>query len=191
LAYVIGSGNFVVRVRMFYTVPLRQIMWTFGMTDLGSGDIGVGSAFYNWLKSAGTGSFHDELSNQYEVNEYDIQSDANILTIPVLTAGTLTSSDLEPPSVCALIKKNTGFRGRHNRGRMYWPGVLAESHVDNAGGITSARVTSLQTCADHLLTALAADGVQMSILDGTGNAVPVTSLTAESIVASQRRRIRN
>jgi hypothetical protein len=52
-------------------------------------------------------------------------------------------------------------------------------------------VTSLQTCADHLLTALAADGVQMSILDGTGNAVPVTSLTAESIVASQRRRIRN
>ena len=191
MPYVIGTGNAIVRVKLFYTVPLREIMFTFATTDLGSINIGVGSAFYNWLKSPGTGSFHDELSNQYEVKEYQIQSDTSDITIPVLTAGSLTSSDLEPPSVCALVKKETGLRGRHNRGRMYWPGVLAESHVDNAGGITSARVASLQTCADAMLTALAADDAQMSVLDGLGDAVPVTTLTAESIVASQRRRIRN
>jgi hypothetical protein len=97
-----------------------------------------------------------------------------------------------------LIKKATATGGRRGRGRAFWPGVRADQ-VTDAGVVTAATVASY---ASNLLTYLnsvkATAGVgDMVILhdDAPGATTlfapsPVTLLTMDNRVASQRRRLR-
>lgn len=95
------------------------------------------------------------------------------------------------PSNCTyLLKKNTALGGRKGRGRMYIPGVT-ESLVGSDGVLTSATVSSLNSEAADFLGTLAFLGHTMVVLhtDAT-TPTPVTSLVADSTVATQRRRLR-
>lgn len=49
-----------------------------------------------------------------------------------------------PPTACsAIARKVTSDLGRRGRGRMYLPGVLSESEIDQDGTVVSARRTTL------------------------------------------------
>lgn len=89
-----------------------------------------------------------------------------------------------------LVRKNTDFGGRMGRGRMYLPGVN-EADVADFGTVSGAKVTALDTELEDFLAALALGGIPMVLLHGdTTTPYPVTSLTAQSVTATQRRRMR-
>jgi hypothetical protein len=83
--------------------------------------------------------------------------------------------------------------------------VLEENDIDEAGRIISGTVTSLQAVADYLVTALGDQSIGMAILhsyswpygdpdpgEPVGFPAPslVDTLIAESLCATQRRRLR-
>lgn len=112
--------------------------------------------------------------------------------------GTRTSTD--GPMIIAstfVVSKRTAFIGRHFRGRMYVPIMLAaESEVDYLGNIDSVRVGFAQTAANSLLTTMAANDLEPVLLHysvAVGPTIPptpITSFTVSGKVGTQRRRIR-
>lgn len=110
-----------------------------------------------------------------------------------------------PSNVSVLFKKRTGFAGKHNRGRTYFPWMVANSLVTEVGGISPAEVTALQTAGSAFLAALLAAQVPMVIANKTlvttppdtkphvthiGGSTAVTAYLVESTIATQRRRLR-
>lgn len=103
----------------------------------------------------------------------------------------LFGSDNAPPQVAALIQKITGLAGRSQRGRMYVPSVDEES-ITIIGTFDSGRLAAMQTAADALLVDLQTQDVPMRLLH-TNPAIPpsvIVSLNVDSLVATQRRRLR-
>lgn len=130
----------------------------------------------------------------------DAEAPPSIYEADISPVNGLANSSALPPNSAVLIRKQTGLAGRRGRGRMYVPGVL-EGSVDNVGLLTSTYRGSLQTAYDLWLTGLE-EGVS-SILpmppvvlhrsEGAGvepAPTPVTSLTVETKIATQRRRLR-
>lgn len=109
------------------------------------------------------------------------------------TAG-LQAGDRLPSNCSLLVRKNTGFAGRKNRGRMFWPGILDESQVDQVGTIDTATVAALQTVFAALFTKLSgvADATPAILHKSTpaDDPTPVVSHTVMPIIATQRRRLR-
>lgn len=108
------------------------------------------------------------------------------------------ADEVPPPNVACLIRKGTGFGGRRNRGRMYLPCYVDESTVDDRGLILTAAITALNTVLfdwNVAITTIVTTNVtdtKMVILHSTGAGTPtpqVFSLTAQPIVATQRRRL--
>jgi hypothetical protein len=99
-----------------------------------------------------------------------------------------------PPSVSVLVRKQSALSTRHGRGRSYWPGLLLDSEVNDAGGITSGRVDDLQTIMDALRSGLAdAEGATLAILGssgGTPGGIAVNNYIVQATTATQRRRLR-
>jgi hypothetical protein len=113
-----------------------------------------------------------------------------------------------PPNLCFLIRKQTALGGRRGRGRMFLPGV-AEADVDQAGNVSEARQTGLNASFGTFHAALVTLDSPMVLLhdpatvwaleDGQPVRVPVgvapaptvvTSLSAQAVAATQRRRMR-
>lgn len=93
-------------------------------------------------------------------------------------------------AVAALLTKNTAIGGRHGKGRMYQPGC-SEAIVDPGGVLQAAHVTALNTKWNAILAAMATADMEMVLLHADATTpTPVTSITAQSVVATQRRRQR-
>jgi hypothetical protein len=101
-----------------------------------------------------------------------------------------------PANCSVLVKKVTGVGGRKNRGRNFFPFVIAEGDVTEVGVVGAARLANLQNAADIWLDQLDTGGVgglatPMYILH-SGNEIPtpVSNLVVDPIIATQRRRLR-
>ena len=107
------------------------------------------------------------------------------------------------PQNCALlVRKRSALTGRQGRGRMYIPNVLSDSVVNSVGVIQPSSVDAFQDVADLFLDALAnptepfAIASPMVLLHSTpkSGTLPepnsVTSLTIDSTISTQRRRLR-
>lgn len=93
---------------------------------------------------------------------------------------------------CVLVRKNTGVGGRANRGRMFSPPInLSEAKVSKAGVIDPVDQAAIQADWSSFLTELNTAGYSMVILHSDPLLAPtiVNSLTVESIIATQRRRL--
>lgn len=104
------------------------------------------------------------------------------------------SGDAMPPNVAALVRKRTARGGRRGSGRSYFPWMLSDTDVDDAGRILSARITTINGVLSAFLTGLTADGTDMVLLHSVGTTAPgnpnvVTSYTCDPLVATQRRRL--
>lgn len=116
----------------------------------------------------------------------------DIAEVADVSPGTGGTSVLATMGACALVKWNGGTRSRSSRGRMYF-GPLTETNV-NADGRTlaSAYVTALTTAMNAFRTSLNSSGYPLVVLSRTlSQSFPVTSLSVENVLATQRRRIRN
>lgn len=108
----------------------------------------------------------------------------------------------QPPNVACLVKKSTAVGGRKNRGRMFFPWMLASADVNEGGTIDGGKVAYLQNLFTLFLSDLVAGNVPMTIANRTFNqpnpphhvtAITathnVTTLLVENLVATQRRRL--
>jgi len=116
-----------------------------------------------------------------------------------------------PPNVSGLIKKRVSSARGTRSGRMYWP-PLSEGGVDDAANLASGTRTNLETAAGAFNTAIQAIGVGIvgtvawRVVHVVGHGPPepgypngkpnewsssdITSITVDSKVATQRRRVR-
>lgn len=114
-----------------------------------------------------------------------------------------------PPNVSFLVHKNTADGGRRGRGRAFIPGV-PEASVDDSGVVAGAVITAISSALTSFRTTLEASDLPLFlehdrsytwIIDGgqprrvpSGPAAPVptpiTTLSLDSRVATQRRRLR-
>jgi len=124
--------------------------------------------------------------------------DKDLFTAPSTIApqaGSRAGTNMAPPNVAVLVRKQAGFTGRS--GRFFWPLVM-EADVDDLGNIVPAQLTTFQTAATLLYTsidALEANTIANATLswrkDDVGpSAVPVTAYVVDDVVATQRRRLR-
>lgn len=98
------------------------------------------------------------------------------------------------PQIALLVRKSTGLLGKENRGRMYFPCVLLEADIDDSGNCTGTGFTSLKGDIEDWYTGLGTNpdltgGMVIQHAAGT-TPTPVTSITVESVVATQRRRLK-
>jgi hypothetical protein len=105
-------------------------------------------------------------------------------------------SEKPPSQVAGLVRKTTSRGGRRGRGRMYLPWFVHDSEVSEVGIIGSTWVASVNTNLAAWLAGIAAlaDVVDMELLHSpgvspTGGPNPVTGLTLDPLIATQRRRL--
>lgn len=104
------------------------------------------------------------------------------------------TGDPVPQNSAYLIRKRSGLVGRKNRGRMYIPGVI-ESGVNELGQLTTGVANALQSTWGDFRTNIEADANfdGLSILHSLGDSTiptPVTALIVDTVIATQRRRLR-
>lgn len=107
-----------------------------------------------------------------------------------------TVNDACPPSNCAaLVNKSTALGGRRYRGRFFVPvAEINEGAVDQLGVISGSTLTAF---AGHWVDAydnlVAADIIPHLFHQGAGAPVPtvITAFTAQTQLATQRRRMRS
>lgn len=75
--------------------------------------------------------------------------DSTLAPIPSTRSGSFP-----PVAMSAIARKVTNRLGRQGRGRMFLPGVLSESEVDEDGSIINTRRTSLNTQLNTFYTLL-------------------------------------
>lgn len=123
----------------------------------------------------------------------------DIFDVPGVLAGVDAATNRCPPQVAVLVKKNTSLGGRRGRGRLFWPSI-DEAAVGANGVIPQATVTAYQTKFNDLFAAFElatntfnADGLFVLHSEGLSAAPPPTRMTGfavQSLVATQRRRVR-
>jgi len=105
--------------------------------------------------------------------------------------GTKSGSPL--PTNCAfLVSKSSATGGRAGRGRWFVPPfMLGESGIDGNGVIDSGIMATLQGYLDVVMAqALAIDINPVILHSGAGLPAPITAMTLQPLLATQRRRMR-
>lgn len=92
-------------------------------------------------------------------------------------------------AACALLKLQTNARGRSFRGRIYLPFVSELNN--NSGTLNPTTLTSMQTAWNNFQTAMTAAGAPLVLASyKLADSFPLTAITVESSLATQRRRQR-
>lgn len=127
------------------------------------------------------------------VSAMDLSSaDGAIVEVFDGTAGAQGAQNLATNGSCALVKWNGGTRSGSTRGRMYF-GPLSETAV-NADGrtLSSSFLTALGTAITAFRNSLSGAGFPLCVVSPTtSTSTLVTTSTIESVIATQRRRIRS
>lgn len=91
------------------------------------------------------------------------------------------------PAVAAIVKLETGIRGKSHRGRVYLP-FVAEDQADS-GRLGSAQQATTQAAWQDFLDGIAGEGDNIVVASyKLESADFVTSLTVEGALGTQRRR---
>lgn len=101
-------------------------------------------------------------------------------------------NEAAPPNLCLLERKHTSLRGRANRGRAYWPGLLADGDLEPNGTINGTHYALLSGVFDDLYPIMSAASIYPVILHNseTMPPTPVATVTVDIKAATQRRRLR-
>lgn len=111
------------------------------------------------------------------------------------------SAAMLPQNCALLVRKNTALGGRRNRGRMYIPGIVPEGQVNNVGIITPQVFNGLQVQMNNFLKSISGEGNEGDLplvpvvlhnfkLGAPLDPTPITSLSVQNPIATQRRRLR-
>lgn len=168
----------------------QDVVNVIGVEGTGNTAISVATAVLGAWKTAG-GPL-SKLTTAYtmlEVKAMDLSSaSGDVYTVTDSTAGTL-SPPLATNAACALITYGSGTRAKSERGRMYF-GPLRESDV-NTDGRTLANAAGFTTAFGAFKTALEINNRKWVVISRKNSSTTdIVSVTTQSVIATQRRRIR-
>lgn len=185
MAYIIPAGYSRVSLKYAARSPLgSQIVAGFGV-DKPPSEIVLDAINLWWDESLKL-----RTSSSYRLESIEARNDVEVLERTVGEFGTFPS-EVVPPNTAALVSLSSGLVGRSNRGRIYMPGVVGEAEVSATGTIEASALTSLQGVINYLGAALGDVSASLVILhSATSDPTLVTSAQVQSVVATQRRRLR-
>lgn len=145
------------------------------------------------LHNTAASDWADLLIDEYDVLQHIVTTETAVWE----STGGAVAGTQDPPSLpqnsAYLVKKNTGKRGRSKRGRMYLPGPQ-EAAVGNNGVLGSGVAASVQATIDaYFVSVLGVTGITGLYLLHTlasEDPDPIVSFTVDSMIATQRRRLR-
>lgn len=147
----------------------------------------------SWFPTGGEGGWSSVYAYEGVNISYMTPSGPIVAAAGSRAQGTNVLSPL-PPNCSLLYRKRTPFGGRHGRGRMFFPPIyIAESNVDSNGTIDGAQISPLQARATAFIAACATNSITPVLLHSEVNPLPyeITSMTIETLIATQRRRMRS
>lgn len=192
---VIPAGYGLCTVLMSVTGRTKLYTTSFGYNLPAGADVDNAQAISDIIHAAGGMFATANIATTYFYKGVHVRQQGDTLEYSfeynISTQGTQSISP-PPANGSVLVKKNSSLSGKKNRGRFYLPPFgVTDADVDQNGNIGSASVAFLQGYADSTLAALDTGGFPMVILHhGAGAPTVVESLTVESTIATQRRRIR-
>lgn len=146
------------------------------------------------MASALVANIFNAVSSSFELQSMDVlrldgTSTTTTRTFTTTPKGTGTGEGIRNSSMVCSLK--TATRGPANRGRIYLP-FLAES-VTNNGVVAGATVTAASTAWNAYLTSLSTGSPALILVVASylnGNAHAVTSVRCDTVVGTQRRRLK-
>lgn len=176
---------------------VRPSYVTFGVDPSDTDPAAVATALLNAWQAAG--SLNTIMDSQVTMTQVRVSmgTDAGggdlVYVLPTSVVGGKTGSSL-PPNCALLLKKTTARGGRRGRGRMYLPWAVDESLVDETGAIPAPTVSAASVAAGVWRIALNSNGCPLVILHASGKTAtgapdPVISMSADRLIATQRRRL--
>ncbi len=166
-------------------------MMTFGISQISSNDAAATAQdIHSYFSDDVMPDVSDTVALERVVVKFGPLPDGFVGEYTDTTTGGATG-DACTPQVCVLIKKASLVGGRRNHGRFYQPGVI-EGAVNEAGQLDSGNVTTYQANYDSFFSDLVNNDYPMQIFHNDEAVVPtgVERLQVETIVATQRRRLR-
>lgn len=161
---------------------------TFGFGASCAVGVELADAIEGWINT----EYALRLGNNWAITGIRCYDNTNVLNRPLSISGPVSSAQM-PPNIAALCSLSTVLRGRKNRGRIYFPGVLMDSDVNDDGSIQGTKVDGLQTMVDELRDALQSvgSGGDLTVLH-TEELAPTDVIEArvQGVAATQRRRLR-
>jgi hypothetical protein len=188
---IIPVGFAQVNMKVNLGTSGRGAEWTFGLDDsLGSPPITIANAVLTSWTTNVKGLFCNDISltSILVKNGPNATGPSAELGVGVAYSGVGLTL---PGNVAVLIRKHTGSGGRKGRGRLYHPGVFTGLLNADADTIAPASVTALANGFQAFFDDLQTAGYTPVLLHGDATTPTViTSVSCESVVATQRRRIR-
>lgn len=185
----------VYRVSIEALSGTQQIVNVIGVRGTATGQEHAAATAVMTAWESGFGTLCKLHNVSYVMTNYHVMdlssATGGIYDLPSTTAGA-TTGDVSTVGACALIKWNGGTRSRSSSGRMYW-GPLSESQVKTDGRtLDSTFQGNLQTDVGSFISSLTTAGFPLVVISRlTSSAHTVTTGSVESVIATQRRRIRS
>ena len=188
---LVPTGFGAVTVPMKHSGLSRSAAVTFGI-DLSS-HVGDADDAANAVQAALVTDFNTRIDSEVTIGPVVVQANFGLGTIPG-TASSSDSGDLSidsvTPNTAVLVRKNTALGGREGRGRFFLPWAIDKTDVNESGGLDPTQASNIQAALNDLLGELFAQDVPMVLLHNSVTVpTPVTSLTVDLLVGSQRRRL--
>lgn len=174
----------------------RTAFITFGVNPVDTDPILVATSVITSMNAAGSlNSIMDSTATQSRIR-ISLGTDGGEDLVHDATLTTVGGRGLTavPPNVAVLVHKRTARGGRRGRGRLFLPWAIAANNVIEAGTLVTSEVTVIQTAMNTFLSALATNTVPMVLLHNAGQSAPgapdpVTTLSVDRIISTQRRRL--
>ena len=185
----------VVRVALLGQSGGQPVVNVFGVRNSGNQPMGQVASAVRARIVAAAGPI-SQLHPNYTlpiVRVMDLSSaDGAIAEASGTAAGTLNVPSLSTNAASALVKWNGATRSGSSRGRLYF-GPLAEAQINTDGRtLASQYVTSIKNAWQTVVDGLISDGIPMCVISRKRlDATNVQSVAVETVIATQRRRIRD
>lgn len=174
----------------------KSMSWSHGYKYDGGGDAPGNAEICQEAATGTTGPYHADhmltgwtyLGTSTQENQDGVIA---LGTSPVAIAGTNMGA-AAAPNISILLKKGTGIGGRKNQGRAFVPPCFpGENLISITGTIDSDTLVSMQGFYTAYVAGVIAGELTSVILHSEAGAPTVfTSLIVQSMVATQRRRLR-
>lgn len=168
----------------------QDVVNVVGIRGTGNTAISVATAVLGaWKVASGPMSKLPDAYRLVEVRAMDISSaSGQVYSVPDNTQGTLSGA-LATNGSCALITYGSGSRAKSEKGRMYF-GPLREVEI-NADGRTLVTPAGWTTAMQNFKTAVEINNRKWVVISRKNStATDISSMTTQTVIATQRRRIR-
>jgi hypothetical protein len=185
-----------VSVQLQHALLPRPAFITFGVDPTDTDPVTVAAKVDLAINAAG--SLKSRFDNSVTIGPITARlgtdGSGDLVGISASTAPGGSGGSSVPPNVSVLVHKRSGMGGRRGRGRMYLPWWLQIADCDEKGAISPTSIGFMQTTVNTFLAALTTNSVPMVLLHNPGRSpsgppTPVTNLTVDATVGTQRRRL--